>query len=99
MRDGKLACRATKRRVSWLPFDRCSTAAIPACGDRLPCRCGGRGEGHHLSARAELVRVLDRERLVVVKPFGQVVAVLALAGEVDAAAAHLSCLEVRGDPR
>jgi hypothetical protein len=36
---------------------------------------------------------------VVVEPFGQVIAVLALAGKVDDAAAHLSCLEVRGDPR
>jgi hypothetical protein len=45
------------------------------------------------------VQLLDPERLVVVEPFGQVVAVLALAGEVDAAAAHLSCLEVRGDRR
>jgi hypothetical protein len=67
-------------------------------------------EGHHPSARADHAR--DRvlgapsawcscsivECLVVVEQFGQVVAVPALAGEVDDAAVHLSCLEVRGDP-
>jgi hypothetical protein len=65
------------------------------------CRVEAVGEGKVITCRRvpNWWQLLDRERLVVVEPFGQVVAVLALVGEVDVAAAHLSCLEVRGDRR